>query len=397
MIRWLLVAGVLVAGCGKVSLPGGGDGGGAGGDGAPTQCTIRGETWAEGDVDPDDICLKCDPAASASEWSPNDGATCDDGLYCTGEDRCGGGTCSVHTGAPCLLCDEGGDTCDRNPLVLVPAGTFSMGSPSDEVGRESNFVDETAHQVTLTRAFEMTTYAVTQGQFEGLLQYNPSQFSGCGVDCPVEGINFYEALAYANLASEEQGLPPCYQLGDIQCGDDTAGSAPSYCREHGFISTATVIVTAATPYDCTGFRLPTEAEREWATRSGTTSAFSNGRELDAEHIDCLTPYHLTAIAWYCGNGGGTTHPVGTKDANPWGFFDMHGNVHEWTWDWYADYPIDPVSDPTGPAEGTQRTYRGGAWGDSARYSRSATRSQMEPNFRYPGNLGLRLVRTAPAR
>ncbi|HEU5061397.1 MAG TPA: formylglycine-generating enzyme family protein [Kofleriaceae bacterium] len=390
----MMLLGVAVLGCGAVSRGDGDDGDGAGGDGGAGGCRIAGVSYGDGDGHPDDPCLMCDAAASASEWSPNDGAVCDDGKYCTGEDSCAGGTCSVHSGAPCLLCDEGGETCTRNLLVAVAPGTFQMGSPVDEVGRESNFVDETQHEVTLTRGFEMTATEITQGQFEALFSYNPSQFSACGSQCPVEAINFYEALAYANLASEEQGLPPCYQLTDIGCGDATAGSAPDYCRENGFIASATVALTAETPYDCAGFRLPTEAEREWAARAGTTQAFSNGRPLDEEHIDCATPFHLTQVAWYCGNAGGTTHAVGTRDANPWGLFDMHGNVHEWTWDLYGEFPTRAVTDPLGVEDGPERTYRGGAFGDSARYARSAMRASMEPGSRYPGNLGLRLVRTA---
>jgi formylglycine-generating enzyme required for sulfatase activity len=394
MKRALLVC-ALAAACGSVDS-GGADAGGHS-DAAPTMCTIGGQSYADGDAKPDDPCLRCDLASSASNWSPSDdGTSCDDGLYCTGEDTCGGGRCSVHTGPSCLLCDEEGAICEGNAWVDIAAGSFTMGSPDSEVGRESNFVDETQHEVTLTRDFRMTATAVTQDEFQIIMKYNPSQFSGCA-DCPVEGINFYEALAFANLASQAAGLPSCYQLDDIVCGDDSAGSAPTYCRDNEYISSATVTLTAATPYDCAGYRLPTEAEREWATRAGTTTAFSDSGGIDEAHIDCATPFHLTDIAWYCGNGGGTTHPVALKAANPWGLYDLHGNAHEWTWDWYDDYPTGSVTDPTGPADGSQRTYRGGAWGDSARYSRSATRSQMEPNFRYPGNLGMRLARTAPAR
>ena len=128
---------------------------------------------------------------------------------------------------------------------------------------------------------------------------------------------------------------------------------------------------------CTGYRLPTEAEWEYAARAGSTGA---------RHGD------LEAVAWYEGNSGGKTHPVGQKQANAWGFYDMLGNVWEWVWDWQADYPAGSVSDPLGPSSGSFRVIRGGCWSPYARNCRAAFRALHVPGARF-SDLGFRLARS----
>ena len=126
--------------------------------------------------------------------------------------------------------------------------------------------------------------------------------------------------------------------------------------------------------------LPTEAQWEYACRAGTTGAYAGNGKLDD-------------MGWYWDNSGGKTHPVGQKRANAWGIHDMHGNVWEWCQDWYGDYPGGSVTDPTGPASGDDRVYRGGCWGDGARYCRSAYRAGYDPGDR-SGRLGFRACRSA---
>jgi formylglycine-generating enzyme required for sulfatase activity len=148
------------------------------------------------------------------------------------------------------------------------------------------------------------------------------------------------------------------------------------------------------PYECEGYRLPTEAEREYAARAGTTTAFSTG-DLDETHIDCATPFTLlTDVAWYCANAGGEPHPVAGLAKNAYGLYDMHGGADEWVGDWYGDYPTENVKDPVGPASGTEKVYRGGAWGDGARYCRAANRGMLGPAWRN-ASVGMRIARTAP--
>lgn len=207
---------------------------------------------------------------------------------------------------------------------LIPAGTFMMGSPSDELGRRD---DETLHQVILTQPFFMQTTPVTQGQWKAVMGNNPSYFSDCGDDCPVEYVSWH----------------------DVQ----------------DFISRLNTLGQGT-------YRLPTEAEWEYAARAGSTTAFANGditRKEDDPNLDVM--------GWYRFNSDRRTHPVARKQPNAWGLYDMHGNVWEWVQDRYGKYPSGSVTDPEGPNEGpeqgSQRVLRGGSLFVDAWVCRSAFR------------------------
>ena len=251
-------------------------------------------------------------------------------------------------------------------FVLIEAGSFQMGSPSGEQGRED---DERQHRVTLTRDYFMQAHEVTQGEWQGLMGNNPSSFSSCGSDCPVEWVNWYEAVAYANAASRSDGLEECYELSGCQ---ESPGNDMECSR------------VRFSGLSCEGYRLPTEAEWEYAARAGSMTARYCG-----ESESCLS-----GVAWYDGNSGSATHGVGEKQANAWGLYDMLGNVYEWTWDWHGDYPSGSVTDPLGPGSGSSRVRRGGSWYYDARSVRSAYRDSFGPGGRCV-NIGFRLARSAP--
>ena len=233
--------------------------------------------------------------------------------------------------------------CPAGYLRIAP-GTFLMGSPTSEDGRD----DESQHSVAITRAYCMKATEVTQGEWQAVMGSNPSSFTSCGKNCPVEQVSWNYAVGYANAMSRREGLPECY-----------SGST-------------------FTGLGCRGYRLPTEAEWEYAARAGTTGP-SYGL--------------LESLGWYFGNSDGRTHAVGGKTANSFGLYDMLGNVWEWTNDWYGSYPAT-VTDPTGPARGSDRVARGGSWFDNARHVRAAFRAYFTPDFR-DYFLSFRLVRTAP--
>ncbi len=214
-----------------------------------------------------------------------------------------------------------------------------MGSPEDEPGRRD---DETLHQVTLTKAFYMQTTEVTQGQWEAVMGSNPSGFSECGDNCPVETVSWNGAQEFITELNKR--------------GEGT-------------------------------YRLPTDAEWEYAARAGSTTAFANGGITET---GCGYDPNLDAVGWYCENSDHTAHPVAQKQANDYGLYDMAGNVWEWCQDWYGDYPTGSVTDPTGPNIGSDRVYRGGSWAYIAGYCRSAGRYWISPGY---GNdfLGLRLA------
>jgi len=249
--------------------------------------------------------------------------------------------------------DRGGDNADDNGGAVIDKtnsigmtfnsiepGTFMMGSPEDEPGHRG---DETLHQVTLTQGYYMQTTPVTQGEWKAVMGSNPSYFSECGDDCPVESVTWLDIQDFIS------------KLNDL----DDEGQ----------------------------YALPTEAQWEYAARAGSRDAFANGSiKVTGSGYDPV----LDSMGWYTYNSTGRTHPVAQKDPNAWGLYDMHGNVWEWVADWYGDYAPDSVTDPTGPSSGFGRVVRGGSWSNVAVSCRSANRT-----FKNPGsmdyNYGFRVV------
>jgi formylglycine-generating enzyme required for sulfatase activity len=202
-------------------------------------------------------------------------------------------------------------------LKLIPPGTFMMGSPESEQGRQN---DEVQHQVTLTKPFYLGTHEITQEQYQATMGTNPSHFKGD--KRPVEQVSWDEAVNFCLTLSEKTGKK---------------------------------------------FRLPTEAEWEYARRAGGSSEGSQGNYNSQE-----------------------TRNVGSYPPNAWGLYDMVGNVWEWCADWYGDYPTGPVSDPTGPSGGSSRVLRGGSWSDDATFCRSASRSGFDSDVR-SDDIGFRVA------
>jgi formylglycine-generating enzyme required for sulfatase activity len=215
-------------------------------------------------------------------------------------------------------------------LVQIPAGRFTMGDKDE--------VDAPLHEVSVS-AFLMDKDLVTQEQYQKLMGANPSRWKG-GQN-PVEQLRWSDAVRFCNKRSEAEGLRPCYDLQTLKC-DFTAD----------------------------GYRLPTEAEWEYACRAGTTTAYFFGD----------SPAKLGDYAWFEKNAGGHPRPVGQKQPNPWGLFDMAGNVWQWCHDFYVvDYYAQaPRLDPTGPSDGKNKVLRGGAWRFSADNCRSGYRYNENP-------------------
>jgi len=227
-------------------------------------------------------------------------------------------------------------------FVWLPGGRFTMGSPDTEQGRQGDEGPQT--EVTLTHGFYICQHEVTQGEYLAVTGTNPSYFTG-DTNRPVEQVTWFEATNY------------CGQLTTLE---QAAGRIPTNWV----------------------YRLPTEAEWEYACRAGTTNRFYYG---DDPGYTLVGQY-----AWYYSNSGNATHPVGQKRPNRWGLYDMHGNVWEWCSDWYAAYPGGSVLDPAGPSSGSDRIYRGGGWSNSADYCRSAVRYRANPGNR-DGSLGFRVA------
>ena len=214
-------------------------------------------------------------------------------------------------------------------ILPIAPGTFRMGD-------EGSWGGQPYTQVTIAQPFWLGATEVTQGQYEALMGTNPSNFKGA--DRPVEQVSWDDAMAFCRKLTERERA---------------AGRLPD-----GYVYT-----------------LPTEAQWEYACRSGTTGDYAG---------------NLDSMGWYNSNSGNQTHPVAQKQANAWGLSDMHGNVWEWCLDWKGDYPGGSVTDPTGPSSGSDRVNRGGGWDNTAVYCRSAIRSRNDRGIRN-FNLGFRLA------
>ena len=264
-------------------------------------------------------------------------------------------------------------------MAWIPAGTFLMGSPSSEKGRWSS--ESPQHQVTLS-GFYIGVYQITQEQYQAVMGTNPSSFSSnpavgeVQARRPLENISWYDILVFANKLSIMEGLTPAYIIGGSATPDDW-GPVPT---SNNLTWNAVQIAAGST-----GYRLPTEAQWEYACRAGTTTAFNNGTD------DWENQAAIDALGWFGFNSGSMTREVGKKTANAWGLYDMHGNVLEWCWDRYGIYHNEAQTDPTGPSFGANRVIRGGVWFFSARVARSARRNSVNPSNR-ANNLGFRLVR-----
>ena len=312
----------------------------------------------------------------------------------SGIDNCG----QMRTDIECGNCSDG--TCGGGgknrcgeDYVLVSPGSYLQGSPGDELGRDQD--EGPVHTVSITRPFWVARAEVTNSQWSLLFPTAPSLFSTCGNECPVDSINWYEAVSYLNQLSVNEGVTPCYTLNG--CNQQVPGRN-LVCSNVEFAG-----------LDCTGYRLPTEGEWEYLARAGSDTALPNG---PLSNFSCSMPdSNLDSVAWFCGNaavayepcwdssmeitGSSTcagTHPVASKSPNDFGLYDMIGNLWEWTNDWYGGYPAISLTDPEGPAQGNARVVRGCAWSNGARFCRSASRNFYAPEYRFL-NVGFRAVRT----
>lgn len=237
-------------------------------------------------------------------------------------------------------------------VVEITSDTFVMGC-TNEQGSDCYSDESPTHEVTLTRDLLMMESEVTQGFYETIMGNNPSDFSGRMR--PVERVSWYDAVEFANALSALEDLEPCYVID----GEDVEWTNP----------------------DCIGWRLPTEAEWEYAARVGESYKYAGSSSVES-------------VAWYNENSARKTHGVCGKERNGYGLCDMSGNVLEWVWDWKGSYNDSPSVDPQGPTSGSIRVVRGGGWDSLAQRVRVSYRSGHLPAVTY-NIVGFRLVRSSP--
>ena len=257
-------------------------------------------------------------------------------------------------------------------MILLPGGTFLMGSPETERMRQQ---DETQHEVMLS-AFYVDPYEVRQSDYERIMGMNPSHFKGA--DLPVENVTWYDAVAYCNALSEEAGLTPVYSVdGDTVTWDRSAN----------------------------GYRLLTEAEWEYAARAGTQTIFYNGNQVhsDQYNFEASYPYlieenyvHHRDSTVVTSRYRGRTINVDELTPNAFGLYNMLGNVSEWCFDYYGDYDLENTVDPVGAGSGHLRINRGGSYIDFGKHLRCAYRSATNP-IDPDQNMGFRICRNAEAK
>ena len=257
----------------------------------------------------------------------------------------------------------------KDGFVLIEGGTFLMGSPESENWRID---DETQHSVTVS-AFYIDKYETTQKEYARITGNNPSSFKGD--DLPIESITWLDAIRYANAKSRDAGLTPVYTIDENGVTWDRSAN---------------------------GYRLPTEAEWEYACRNGTVTPFNTEKSLDADDANFYGhyPYEIeenyfndSVLEARPGVYRQTTVAVGTFYESRWGLYDMHGNVNEWCWDYYGAYDLTATENPSGASTGTRHIYRGGGWNDFGKNMRSAYRAAGQSDYAF-SSVGVRLVRNA---
>jgi len=241
----------------------------------------------------------------------------------------------------------------------IKAGKYKMGCTTEQRSRCQK-KEKPAHTVVLSHDTVMMTTEVTQGLYESVMGKNPSRFSECGTDCPVEYVSWYDAVRFANALNQKLDLTSCYEIG--------SGDNP------------TVLWNDT---DCLGWRLPTEAEWEYAARGGERLQYSGSKRVDE-------------VGWHSNNSQQTTHVVGTKESNGYGLYDMSGNVLEWVWDTWDPkaYKKGAVTDPVINTSNSRRVVRGGGFDQDITRLRTSARLHREPSSR-SANRGFRLIRRLP--
>ncbi len=341
----------------------------------------------------DEGCGPCHDGQTRLCYSGATGCSLVNGRYrCVGACQAGTQICSKGRWSACYhqilptseICNLQDDDCNgliddissgfcSSHEIRVKRGSFLQGSPPSEKGRSSS---ETQHQVTLTHDFAMMKYEVTQAFYKQIMgsQKNPSLFKGKSL--PVENLSWHQAAYFANQLSKLYNLPLCFSCNSpLKCSLASAYTGSKY-------------------YECLGFRLPTEAEWEYAARAGTKTAFYNGKTIMNASLQCGEDAALNDIAWYCHNSTTKTHPVNTKKPNNWGFFGMLGNVAELVVDDYTSYSSSSQTDPIVILSSSKKVYRGGSYSSTSRYCRLAFRWLTRDTASHASR-GFRLVRTLP--